>query len=373
MRRVGVGIIGCGVISSVYLRDLQRLWEKELCIRAVADAVEERAREQAEKFGIAQACSVEELLCDGSIELVINLTPPRSHTELNRRILAAGKNLFCEKPFALTLEDAQGTLALAEEKGLRIGCAPDTFLGSSFKTCRKLVKDGWIGKALYVSANMMNSGVETWHPEPYSYYREGGGPICDMGGYYFAALVSLFGEAASVYAVSGTGWQEREIFSQPHFGDRIPVETPTFYSIVLTMRSGVLVTMNFSFDIWHSSLPMFEIYGTDGTLNVPDPNMYGGVPQIYRKEQKLAGSFGGTDTGNGEPLRLPELFQDVGEYVRGAGVAELARAIAEDGMNESNGMLGVHVVDIMTGIMRSAETGRPYELVTHYETAVAVK
>ena len=364
--KMNIGILGCGVISRVYARDMKRLFPGELNIRSAADVDVNRARALAEEFEIPNACTVEELLADPEIELVVNLTPPKFHTALNRQILEAGKHLFSEKPFALTLEDAKETLALAEAKGLCVGSAPDSFMGSAHRTVQKLLKDGWIGKPLYVTANMMYSMVELWHPSPEAFYQEGGGPIYDMGGYYISTLVNLFGPVTRIQAVSATGYPARTIYNGPRMGETVPVEIPTFYAAILEMGS-VIVTMNFSFDIWKSSLPLFEVYGTEGTLVVPDPNHHGGSPQVYRKEQRLAACFGGEDTGKGEALTIPECTQNVGEYVRGLGVADLARAIREGRRCAANGELALHTVDVMTGIMKAAKSGQAYVPVTSYE------
>ena len=364
MRHLTIGIAGAGVISHVYIRDIKRLYSDHLTIKSVAALHAEHAQEVAEKYEIPVACSIEEMLQDPEIDLVVNLTPPKAHTELNKQILKAGKHLFCEKPFALTLEDALEIKALAEEKGLIIGCAPDSFLGSSLSTCRKLLQDGWIGKPLYVSANMMTSGVETWHPYPEAFYAEGGGPVFDMGGYYFTALVTMLGAAERITAVSGTGFAQRTIYTQPRFGQKVDVNVPTFYSFIIQMKSGVIVNMNMSFDIWKTSLPNFEIYGTDGTLMVPDPNMHGGTPKVFRKEQVLAKCFGGNDTGEGNAFAVPELNQDIGEYVRCLGVEAVYRSIAEGAHNPCNPDLAVHVTEMMLGVMKAAETGLPYEMTT---------
>ena len=362
--RMVIGIIGCGVISRVYIRDIKRLFPSVMEIRAVADVDVSRAEALAAEFHIPIACNVETLLKDSEITLAVNLTPPQFHTSINRQILEASKHLFCEKPFALTLEDAQEILDLAKKKNLRVGSAPDTFLGSGLVTCRKLLKDGWIGRPLYVNANMMYSIVETWHPSPEAFYRKGGGPIFDMAGYYITALVSMFGSVTQIYAVAKTGYPERTIYVGERRGKHIPVETPTFYAVILEMENGVTVTMNFSFDVWKSTLPLFEVYGTEGTMMVPDPNNHGGVPKIYRKEQRLAECFGGQDTGNGEPFALPELAQNVGEYVRGLGVMDLAKAIQSGTKSRVSGEFALHVVDVMTGIMKSAEGGALYKTVT---------
>jgi len=367
MRKVIVGIIGCGVISNTYIRDLKRLYSDLLEIKAVADIDKERAQKSAEEYQIPVGCLVDELLADPEIELVVDLTPPAMHVELNKKILNAGKHCFTEKPFALSLKDAQEVVDLAKAKGLKLASAPDSFLGSSLSTCRKLLKDNWIGKPLYATLNMITAGVETWHPIPENYYKVGGGPVYDMGGYYFTALVSMFGSVERLFAYGGKGFEERQVYTQQRFGTKFSVDVPTHYTVVLMMKNGMIVNANFSFDIFKTSLPNFEVYGTDGTLFVPDPNMHGGVPKVYRKEQFLAPCFGGNDTGEGEAFKIPELAQDIGEYVRCLGVADICEAILEDRDPVCEGDLALHVIDIMTGIMKSAETGEEYRLVTSYD------
>jgi len=361
-----IGIIGCGVIANTYIRDIKRLY-KDLEIAAVADVNIEAASKMAEKFELPRATSVDELLSDDEIELVVNLTPPRFHTQINLRILEAGKNVFCEKPLALSMEDAQRVIGLAREKNLKIGCAPDSFMGSSLSTCKKIVDDGWIGKPLYAITNMLSSGVETWHPNPEPFYKEGGGPIYDMGGYYFSALVSMFGPVVSVRAIGAKGFDKRNIYVGERRGESVDVDVLTHYSILVTFKSGFIANMNFSFDVFRTEMPMFEVYGTGGTLFVPDPNMHGGRPRIYRKEQKLSECFGGEDEGAMDICEVPEMFQNVGEYVRGIGVHDLAEAIREGREPKANDRLALHVLDIMTSVMKSAEENRDIELSTTYE------
>ena len=366
MKKTVIGVIGCGVISNTYLRDLKRLCP-ELTVKAVADTIPEAAARQKEAFDIPVGCTPEELLADPEIEIVVNLTPPMLHTKVNRQVLEAGKHLFCEKPFALTMEDAEATVALAKEKGLVIGCAPDSFLGSSLTTCKKLIDDGRIGKPLYICMNMMSCGVETWHPKPENFYREGGGPIYDMGGYYFSALVTMFGPVESVFALGGKGFEERIIYTPERFGTTFPVEVPTHYSALLKLKNGMIVNANFSFDIWKNNMPMFEVYGTEGTLEVPDPNMHGGTPRLYRKEQTLAAAFGGEDPAGGDSWPVPELAQNVGTYVRFLGVKDLAAAIREGRPPRVNTGLALHVTEIMISVMESARTGEKITLDTSYD------
>jgi predicted dehydrogenase len=361
-----IGIIGCGVISNTYIGDIKRLY-RDLDIAAVADVNPDAARATAEKYGVSRAVGVDELLEDSEIELVVNLTPPRFHTDINLRILEAGKHVFCEKPFALSMEDAERVMELARKKNLQIGCAPDSFMGSSLSTCKKIVDDGWIGKPLYAITNMLNSGVETWHPSPEPFYKEGGGPIFDMGGYYFSALVSMFGPVTSVRAIGKKGFEKRSVYVGKRAGESIDVEVPTTYAVLLNFKNGFLANMNFSFDVFRTEMPMFEVYGTDGTLFVPDPNMHGGRPRIFRKEQKLAECFGGDGKGAADICEVPEMFQNVGEYVRGIGVHDLAEAIRESREPVANARLALHVLDIMTSVMKSASEDRDVELTTTYE------
>ena len=208
---------------------------------------------------------------------------------------------------------------------------------------------------------MMTSGVETWHPSPEPFYSEGGGPIYDMGAYYLTVLVSMFGPVKRLISLQGKGFDQREICNGPRKGEIVDVQVPTYYAVLMEMENGVRVNMNFSFDIWKSSLPLFEVYGTEGTLMVPDPNHHGGVPKIYRKEQKLAACMGGDDHGNGEAFAMPELAQDVGEYVRGLGVAELVRAIQEHRPAAVGKEMTLHVLDVLTGILKSGESQIWYE------------
>lgn len=366
MQQTRIGIIGCGVISNTYIRDIQRFYDK-LYICACADINTALAKEHAAKYNIPTGCSVDELLSADEIEIVVNLTPPQFHTEINSKILLAGKHLFCEKPFALTLSDADEILRLANEKGLAVGSAPDTFMGSSLQTCNKLLQDGWIGTPLYATANMMSCGVETWHPAPANFYKEGAGPLYDMGPYYFTALATLLGPLKSVCAFSGTGFSSRKVYTGPHKGSSVPVETPTHYSGMAQLQSGVIVSMNFSFDIWHSNLPMLEIYGTDGTLEVPDPNMSGGRPKVYRKERTLDTLYcdsAKTKAKQHVSAEMPELFPDIGEYTRGAGILDLAYAIRAGRTPRAGGVLARHVIEAITGMMRSAETHEIYNMTT---------
>lgn len=366
MKRFKVGIIGCGFISNNYIADIKRYFpDLEIC--AVADVDINRAKETGGKFGIVKALTPEELLADSEPEIVINLTPPQFHFPVNKAILNAGKHLFTEKPFAFTLSDANATLELAREKGLSVGCAPDTFLFSGLQSMNKYVRDGLIGKPLFVTANMVSHGVEMWHPNPAPFYAEGGGPLYDMAAYYLSEIVTMLGPVAHVSAVSGKGFERRRVYSQPHAGEYVNVEIPTHYSAVLGLRSGVVVSMNMSFDVWQSGLPKFEVYGTDGMISYPDPNFGGGVPSVYRKEQEIDTIYQDNDeyrSRAGKCYELPELYHRVANYARGIGVLDLAHALEHQRPNRASGEMARHIVETIECMIKSAETNTVYALTT---------
>ena len=366
MRTYKIGIIGCGNISNTYIPDIQKYYHY-LDIYGVADTDFLRARETGEKFGIKKAFRPEELLADGEVEIVVNLTPPKFHQQVNLSILSAGKHLFTEKPFALNLPEADELISLSKAHGLMIGSAPDTFLSSGLQSMNKYIRDGIIGKPLYVTANMMSHGVEMWHPSPSPFYEEGGGPLYDMAGYYLSAIVSMLGPVDSVSGVCSKGFDRRRIFSKSQFGKYVDVQVPTHYSAVLQLKSGVIVSMNMSFDIWQSSLPKFEIYGTNGTISYPDPNCGGGVPSVYRKEQVLDTVFQENEEYRRRELKtyeLPELYHRVNNYSRGLGVLDLAYALEYGQPNRASAELARHITEVIEGIITASKEQRICKMTT---------
>ena len=365
MRSLNVGILGCGVISRTYASDIGRFFP-QLKIAGCADLTITPAEKLAKEFGIPKAYETDELLSDPEIRLVINLTPPQAHTELNRKIIEAGKHLFCEKPFAHTPEEAQELLDLADRKGVQAGSAPDTFLSSGLQSLRYYLDAGMIGKPFFITANMTTFGVETWHPNPRPFYAAGGGPLYDMAPYYLSALVSLLGPIECIAAFSAKPAETRHVYTGEHAGEKIPVEVDTHYSAVMWMRSGAVVSLNISFDIYRSNLPMFEIYGDGGTLSYPDPNFGGGAPKVYRKEQFIDPVYRDTEEARQRSkvfYELPELFIRPRDYSRGIGVADLAHAIETGGVSRTHGMI-VHTIEAIRGLMKAAETGTAYEMKT---------
>ncbi|MBR5942110.1 MAG: Gfo/Idh/MocA family oxidoreductase, partial [Clostridia bacterium] len=220
---MNIGIVGCGNISGIYLENLTRKF-KNVTVAAVADLDEGRARAKAEEYGIPRVMTLEEMLADGGIDLILNITTPLSHYSINKQALLAGKHVYVEKPLALNYAEGKELIELAESKGLYVGCAPDTFLGAGIQTCCEQIKSGAIGRPVAGSAFMMCHGHEGWHPSPDFYYDYGGGPLFDMGPYYVTALVRMLGRAESVFAYGGRASDTRVIGSEPRRGEVIPVK-----------------------------------------------------------------------------------------------------------------------------------------------------
>jgi predicted dehydrogenase len=274
-----------------------------------------------------------ELLADPEIQIVVNLTIPKAHAEVNLAVIAAGKNAHCEKPLAVNRADGQKTLEAAKEKGVRVGCAPDTFLGGGIQTCRKLIDDGWIGEPVAATAFMAGHGHESWHPAPDFYYEIGGGPMFDMGPYYLTALVNLLGPIRRVTGSTRITFPERTISNDtPRFGEKITVETSTHLAGVLDFESGAIGTLIMSFDMWPHHLPRLEIYGSEGSLSVPDPNTFRGPVKVRR-------------AGAQEWSEVPLTHSDA--VSRGIGVADMAYGLVYDRPHRVNGDLAYHVLDVM--------------------------
>lgn len=343
MRKIKIGIIGCGNISGIYLKNLTNLFQIAEVV-ACADMAEERAISRAEEFGVSKVCTVEELISDKNIDLVVNLTTPGAHAEINMAAIQSGKHIYCEKPLAITREDGLKTLEAAAKKGVLAGAAPDTFLGSGLQTCRKVIDDGLIGKPVAATAFMLCHGHEGWHPDPEFYYKVGGGPMFDMGPYYLTALISLMGPVSRVTGSANVTFTERRITSQPKYGKIIEVDVPTHVAGVLDFSSGAVATIITSFDVWCSQLPRIEIYGSEGTLVVPDPNTFGGPVYIRRYDQK-------------EWSEIP-LKHSYSENSRGLGVADMAYAILNGRVHRASSELAYHVLDIMHGFHDASKEGR---------------
>jgi len=355
MRRLRAGIIGCGAISPAYLKGCAIYDSLEIV--ACADLDLARARTRAAEFGVPRALSVDALLADPEIELVINLTVPQAHAAVCRAALEAGKHAYVEKPLALTREDSTALLALADARGLRLGCAPDTFLGAGIQTSRLAIDDGLIGQPVAAVAFCCGHGHEHWHPNPQFYYQPGGGPLFDMGPYYLTALVNLIGPARRVAASARATFPTRTITSQPLAGTVIPVETPTHLSGTVDFACGAVATLVMSFDLWHHHLPRIEIYGSEGSLVVPDPNHFDGDVLVRRHDEKAWRTL------------APRHTTGIG---RGTGVADMAAAIRAGRDHRASGALAAHVVDIMQAFHESSAGSRHIELTSRVERPAAL-
>lgn len=337
-----VGIVGCGTISGAYLRIAETL--QAFNIVACADLYLEAAQAKATEFGVSKACTVDELLADPDIDIVLNLTTPDAHGSVALAALAAGKSVYTEKPLALTRQEGQQVLALAEKKGLLVGGAPDTFLGGGIQTCRKLIDDGAIGQPIGATAFMMSRGHEHWHPNPDFYYKPGGGPMFDMGPYYLTALVFLLGPVRRVTGVTSMARSQRIISSQPKAGTVIEVKVPTHVTGLLDFANGAVGTIITSFDVQASTLPRIEIYGTEGSLLVPDPNTFGGPVKLHPVADQA--------------WQEVPLTHGYPQNSRGLGVADMAYALASGRPHRANGRLTYHVLDIMHTFHDASDTGQ---------------
>lgn len=332
---LGVGIVGCGNISGVYASNLGGN------VVGAADLDPSRAEALASRHGFRAFPDVEGLLECPDVELVLNLTTPDGHFPVSEAALLAGKHVYVEKPLGRSVAEAARLLEIAESKGLAVCAAPDTVLGAGVQTCRRLLDDGAIGTPVTGFASMLCPGHEGWHPDPAFYYLPGGGPLWDMGPYYLTALVWMLGPVASVAASTATPREERTIGSGPQAARSVPVKTPTTVATTLEFASGALVQFMASFDVAAHGLPHIELHGSLGAMRVPDPNGFGGTPELL-----VEGAW-----------QAVPLDPGLSENSRGIGVAEAARAIAEGREPRCSGGLALHVVEVMEGALASAETG----------------
>jgi predicted dehydrogenase len=343
--KVKIGIIGCGNISQAYFGAAKKF--KILEVVSCADINMEAAKAKAEENEV-KAVSVEEMLADPEIQIVINLTIPAVHAEVSMKILEAGKHVHCEKPLAVTREDGKKVLDLAKAKGLRVGCAPDTFMGAGLQTCRKIIDDNWLGKVVSGTAFMMAHGPEAWHPNPAFFYEVGGGPMFDMGPYYITALLHLLGPVKRVSAITSKAYEERIAGSEALLGTKLPVEIPTHYSGTLEFVSGPVISMTISFDVWKHSNSTIEIHGTEGSMSVPDPNSFSGDVKVFKP-------------GAEDWATVPHSHK-YAENMRSIGVADMAYAILSGRKHRCNGEMAYHALDIMHSFEDSSNSGRAVEL-----------
>ena len=342
MKKAKVGIIGCGKISGIYLKRCKEF--DNLSVVACSDLVRERAEVAAKEHSIPRSCTVDEMLADPEIEIIVNLTIPQSHAEVCISALEAGKHVYVEKPLAVEREQGLHMLQLAEEKGLLVGAAPDTFLGGGLQTCRKLIDDGWIGEPIGATAFLLIPGHESWHPDPEFYYKKGGGPMFDMGPYYLTALIAHLGPISRVTGSARITFPERTITSQPKAGTKIKVDVPTHVAGIMDFENGAIGTIITSFDVQGAQLPRIEVYGSEATLSVPDPNGFGGQVRIKRGAKQ-----------DWEDVPLTHGYT---ENSRGIGVADMAYALRSGRQHRANGDMAFHVLDIMHAFHDASDQGK---------------
>ncbi|MGL4324355.1 MAG: Gfo/Idh/MocA family protein [Beijerinckiaceae bacterium] len=350
MRKIGIGVIGCGVISKAYMTAMKRFSNIEL--KAVADMRSAPAQARGQEFGVP-GMRVDEMLKRDDVEIVVNLTVPLAHTDVSLAALNAGKHVHSEKPLGVNMVEARKVMDLAAQKNLRVGCAPDTFLGGGHQTARKLIDDGVIGKPVAGTAIFACPGHERWHPAPGFYYLRGGGPMLDMGPYYITDLIQLLGPIASVMGAATRPRNERIVGNGPLNGQSIPVEVSTHVAGLLEFQSGAVISILMSFDVPKHKHTPIEIYGTQGSLLVPDPNRFGG--------EVLFAKTGG----EWESQSHTHAHTD-GEF-RSIGVADMAAAILNNRPHRASGALALHALEAMEAFQISSDEGRRVVL----ETTVA--
>lgn len=359
MDKVKIGVLGAGAISGIYFENLTRLF-LEVEVAAVCDFVREKAEEAQKEYKIPKVYdTMEELLQDPEIDIILNLTRPNEHYKTTKAALMAGKNVYSEKPLATTYEEGKELKTLAEEKGLLLGGAPDTFLGAAIQTCRKLIDDGFIGETIGAAARMVCRGHESWHPAPEFYYQYGGGPMMDMGPYYITALVNLMGGVKEVSGMCGKSFDQRVITSEPKKGSVIDVEVPTHTAGMLRFENGAIGTILTTFDVHYDQQASLEIYGTKGTLRVPDPNYFGGGIFLLRPE-------------DGEFKEMPLLF-DYKENSRGIGVVDMAKALRKKRPFRTEVQQTLHVLEILTAFEKSSNEGSYVSMESSYSRGSAMK
>ena len=358
MKPVNVAMIGVGCISGIYLENIHNVF-KDIRLLGVCDLVRERAENAQKKYNIPKLYeTMYDAFNDPEVELVLNLTRPYEHFAVSKAALEAGKHVYSEKPLGASLEEGLELKRLAESKGLRMGGAPDTFMGAGIQTCRRLIDDGYIGDIVGSAAFMICHGHETWHPDPDFYYQYGGGPMMDMGPYYLTALVNLCGGIRRVMSASKKSFDKRLITSQPFAGTEINVNVNTYIAGTIQYDNGAIGTLFTTFDVYYPYQARFEIYGSRGTLFVPDPNCFGGPVKLFRPE-------------DGEVREIPLMYA-YKENSRGLGLDDMAVAIRTGRKARADYTQTFHVLDAMTGFERSAASGEWVEMSTKYERAKAM-
>jgi predicted dehydrogenase len=336
-----VGVVGAGRISGQYSAMIARL--PQLAVTAVADLDEDRARRLARRHPGARVRTLADLHAADDVDVVLNLTTPAGHAPVALAAIAGGKHVYGEKPLAATSSDGRVIVRAAAAAGMRAACAPDTVLGTGVQTARAALESGAIGAPHAATAFMTAPGHERWHPDPEFYYQPGGGPLFDMGPYHLTALVHLLGPVRRVVGMSSRPRAERTIGDGPRAGTSFPVQVDTHVSGILEHHGGALTTLMMSFDVWQAHLPSIEVYGSSGSLSVPDPNYFDGDVRLF-----TAGGSGWT------VLEARAGYAGAG---RGVGLLDLHEALAQGRPHRAAVDVALHVLDVMESVETSARTG----------------
>lgn len=364
---LGVGIIGCGNISKTYF-ELIPLF-KGLEVRACADLNKQAAEQRGAHYGV-RVETVHDLLLDDQIDIIVNLTVPDAHWPVSREIINHGKHVYSEKPLVLARKEIHSMIELATRKGVKVGSAPDTFLGGAHQLARKIIDEGKVGQITSGTCHVMSHGMESWHPNPDFFFKPGGGPILDLGPYYIANLVNLIGPVKRVASLTSMATKTRTITSQPRAGDKIDVETPTTIHALLEFVSGASITLTASWDVWaHRHHPM-ELYGTEGSIYVPDPNFFGGEVIVTAKDGTVS-NLQADDHPFGK-ANIIEPNRSVANY-RAAGLADMAQSIVAKKPDFRCSMgRALHAVDVMVSILEFGQTGQFIEIETYADRPEAL-
>ena len=360
MKTIKTAMIGVGCISGIYLKNIHETFH-EIQLIGVCDLVRERAEKAQQEYGIPKLYeTMHDAFADPEVEMVLNLTRPYEHYEVSKSALLAGKHVYCEKPLGADLDEGKELLSLAKEKGLLLGGAPDTFLGAGIQTCRRLIDDGYIGTPIGSAAFMIGHGPESWHPDPAFYYKRGGGPMFDMGPYYLTAMINLMGGVDRVFSASRISFPQRLITSQPFAGNVVDVDVNTYVAGTVQYASGAIGTIFTTFDAYfpREKNRFIEIYGTEGTLFVPDPNTFGGKVEIYRPED------GG--------LKEIPLMYGYPENSRALGLADMCKALLTGRVARCDVQQTYHVLEMIEGFETSARTGEWTKIESEYHRASAM-
>jgi predicted dehydrogenase len=363
MSKTLIGIIGCGNISDAYFKGAAR--SSLVQVKACADLNPDAAAAKAALYG-ATPMSAPAMLADPEITLVVNLTVPLAHAAVSMQIVEAGKSVYSEKPLAARFADAVALMQLAHAQGVRVGCAPDTFMGASHQACRRAIDAGEIGSAVGGAAVIMGHGAESWHPNPEFFYKAGGGPVLDMGPYYVTQLVNLLGPVRRVAGLATIGNPTRTITSEPLKGTTIEVEVPTTVNGLLEFASGANVSLSASWDVWkHNRTSPIEIYGTEGTLLCPDPNFFGNTPRSCGPDGTLR-DLDITPHPFGIPNRGLRSGTMQADY-RMVGLVDMAVAMQQGRAHRASGALALHVLEVLEALIESSTSRRFIDLATRCE------